>query len=76
MATRDLLRARLALRIYVVGLAQIAVVVAGFIAVIELNRRTGQNPGRQLHLFIGGVMAARSMIRPRARGSSRARAKS
>ncbi|WP_437971653.1 HAMP domain-containing sensor histidine kinase [Sorangium sp. So ce260] len=65
MAIRDLLRARLALRIYLVGLAQIAVIVAGFIAVIELNRRTGQNPGRQLHLFIGS-MIARSLDDPAA----------
>ncbi|WP_437330372.1 HAMP domain-containing sensor histidine kinase [Sorangium sp. So ce381] len=57
MAIRDLLRGRLALRIYLVGLAQIAVVVAGFIAVMELNRRTGQSPGRQQLRFIASVIA-------------------
>ncbi|WP_437593894.1 HAMP domain-containing sensor histidine kinase [Sorangium sp. So ce1000] len=65
MAIRDLLRGRLALRIYLVGLAQIAVVVAGFIAVMELNRRTGQSPGRQQLRFIASVIA-RSIDDPRA----------
>ncbi|WP_437962032.1 HAMP domain-containing sensor histidine kinase [Sorangium sp. So ce119] len=65
MAIRDLLRGRLALRIYLVGLAQIAVIVAGFIAVMEMNRRTGVNPGKQQLRFITSVIA-RSLDDPRA----------
>jgi signal transduction histidine kinase len=38
LALRDRLRSRLALRIYLVGLLQIAIVAAGFIAFVELNR--------------------------------------
>ncbi|MDI1451601.1 HAMP domain-containing sensor histidine kinase [Polyangium sp. 6x1] len=41
MAFRDLLRTRLALRIYLVGLAQFAVVAAGFLALLEMNRPKG-----------------------------------
>ena len=44
MAIRDLLRARLALRIYVVGLAQMAVVAAGFFILIRANRPPGIGP--------------------------------
>jgi two-component system, OmpR family, sensor kinase len=38
MALRELLRTRLALRIYLVGLAQIAVVAAGLFVFVQLNR--------------------------------------
>ncbi|AUX38754.1 sensor histidine kinase [Sorangium cellulosum] len=65
MVIRDLLRARLALRIYLVGLAQVAVVAAGFIAVIDLNRRTGQDPGSSQVRFATSVIA-RSLDDPRA----------
>lgn len=38
MALRDLLRGRLALRIYLVGLAQFALVAAGFVAILEISK--------------------------------------
>lgn len=44
MGLRDVLRARLALRIYLVGLAQIVVIVLGFVAIIELTRGTDAGP--------------------------------
>jgi two-component system, OmpR family, sensor kinase len=44
MAIRDLLRGRLALRIYIVGLAQMAVVAAGFFILILSNRPPGHGP--------------------------------
>jgi HAMP domain-containing protein len=44
MAARDLLRGRLALRIYVVGLAQMAVVAAGFFILILASRLPGNGP--------------------------------
>lgn len=44
MAFRDFRRGRLALRIYLVGLAQLAVIAAGFVALLEMNRRDGKGP--------------------------------
>jgi two-component system, OmpR family, sensor kinase len=44
VSIQDILRSRLALRIYLVGLAQFAVVAAGFAALIIAHRATG--PGR------------------------------
>ncbi|MDC0745047.1 sensor histidine kinase [Polyangium mundeleinium] len=63
MALRNVLRARLALRIYLVGLAQFAVVAAGFITLLEINRPKGfphEHEVRFLH-----EMIAREIDNPR-----------
>ncbi len=44
MSIQDILRSRLALRIYLVGLAQFAVVAAGFTAILIAYRPTGPGP--------------------------------
>lgn len=44
MSIKDLVRARLALRIYLVGLAQFGVVAAGFAALIIAYRPSGAGP--------------------------------
>ncbi|MDC3960283.1 sensor histidine kinase [Polyangium jinanense] len=63
MALRDVLRTRLALRIYLVGLAQFAVVAAGFIAILELNRPKGFPHEHQVRFF--HAMITREMDNPR-----------
>ncbi len=54
MALRDLFRSRLALRIYLVGLAQFAVVAAGFFAILAANRPTFINQHELQSHFIAG----------------------
>ncbi|MFO0761850.1 MAG: HAMP domain-containing sensor histidine kinase [Byssovorax sp.] len=56
MRLRDLFRTRLALRIYLVGLAQFAVVAAGFYAILAANRPTftGQEE-LQTHFIAGSI---------------------
>ena len=44
MSIQDILRSRLALRIYLVGLAQFAVVAAGFVAILIAYRPVGPGP--------------------------------
>jgi signal transduction histidine kinase len=51
MSIRDLLRARLALRIYLVGLAQFAVVAAGFAAILLAYRPDGAGPMGEHSLY-------------------------
>ncbi|MDI3284491.1 HAMP domain-containing sensor histidine kinase [Polyangium sp. 15x6] len=63
MALRDVLRTRLALRIYLVGLAQFAVVAAGFIALLEINRPKGFPHEHQVRFF--HEMITREIDRPR-----------
>ncbi|UQA63158.1 sensor histidine kinase [Polyangium aurulentum] len=65
MAIRDLLRARLALRIYLVGLAQFAVVALGMFAVFEMARRSGKGPHEHQVRFMTS-MVVRSLDDPRA----------
>jgi signal transduction histidine kinase len=57
MRLGDRLRARLALRIYLVGLAQIAVIAAGFSALVAANRPTGEGPREGHARFIAGDVA-------------------
>ncbi|MEO7328254.1 MAG: HAMP domain-containing sensor histidine kinase [Minicystis sp.] len=54
MALRDLFRTRLALRIYLVGLAQFAVVAAGFFAILAANKPTFINQHELQSHFIAG----------------------
>jgi signal transduction histidine kinase len=54
VALRDLFRTRLALRIYLVGLAQFAVVAAGFFAILAANRPTFINQHELQSHFIAG----------------------
>lgn len=56
MALRNLMRGRLALRIYLVGLAQIALVAAGFVAILELNLPKGF-PHEQGVQFVNQLIA-------------------
>ncbi|TKD00885.1 sensor histidine kinase [Polyangium fumosum] len=63
MALRNVLRARLALRIYLVGLAQFALVAAGFIALLEINRPKGFPHEHQVRFF--HEMIAREIDDPR-----------
>ncbi|WP_437522298.1 HAMP domain-containing sensor histidine kinase [Sorangium sp. So ce726] len=65
MGLRDLLRARLALRIYLVGLAQFAVVAAGFIAILVINRPKPGGPREDQIRFVTHLVA-RSLGEPRA----------
>jgi len=55
LALRDILRARLALRIYVVGLAQFVVITLGFVAIIESGRGRDMGPHDAEVRFIGKV---------------------
>lgn len=73
MALRDLFRSRLALRIYLVGLAQIAVIAVGFFVLVRLNRPVGEGPREELARFLSGEVA-RDLDDPRALGLVLARA--
>lgn len=55
MALRDILRARLALRIYVVGLAQFVVIACGFVALIETGIRKEVSPHEAEMRFVNKV---------------------
>lgn len=63
VALRDLLRGRLALRIYLVGLAQIAVVAIGFFALLHWNR-PAVSPVAGEARFVAGTIAGLLDDRP------------
>lgn len=63
MAVRDLLRSRLALRIYLVGLAQMAVVAAGFFTLL-IATRPPRNPQQDQARFLAGVLSSRVLDDP------------
>jgi two-component system, OmpR family, sensor kinase len=75
MALRDRIGARLSLRIYLVGLAQIAVIAAGFHAIITSNRPDGPGP-REGHARYIAADVARALGDPRALDQEIARARS
>lgn len=55
MALRNILRARLALRIYIVGLAQFVVIALGFVAIIESSRGKDTGPHEAEARFISKI---------------------
>jgi signal transduction histidine kinase len=56
MSLRDLLRSRLALRIYLVGLAQMAVVAIGFFTIMQIDRPTGGGPHFGQSRFVAAAL--------------------
>lgn len=57
MAPRELFRSRLGFRIYLVGLAQFAVVAAGFYAIVAANRSTVVGPHAGQNRFLAGTIS-------------------
>ena len=56
MAVGDILRSRLALRIYLVGLAQMAVVAVGFFTFLHIDRPTGGGPHFGQSRFVAAAL--------------------